>query len=851
MDKVAGVDQQVVLQPGGQPAVELEVFKAADANIVRVAAALKSRLGAGERLPGTVAANLPDDVAVKILDDQAVFIEQSLNNLSSSLLQGALLSVAVIYAFLRNWRTTLIISTSIPLSLVGAMAPMYLGHVSLNLMSLGGLALGVGMIVDNATVVLDSVQVYLDRGMGRLAAAVRGTAEVAMPVVASTATTVGVFLPIAFVEGIAGQVFGDLSLAVVYSMLASLAVALFFVPMLAALDLSPPAERGALRDVSPAARFPSVSDLRVAWRAEGGRRWLRRLYAVARFPLQLGWDLMRALLVFTTAPLARLFFGIVYRVLMPLAGLADRAAGRFNTYYQRQADRYDVALAWMLTRPGAVLGVVTLLVGLTTALGGALGQALIPEVHQGRFDVDLARKVGTPLGSTLGSAELASDLISALPGVEGVHATVGAERRADSKPDEGEHTARLSVQMTPEGDLEAREAPLMDAIRSTLSESDALSGVDVRITRPGLFSFETPVEVVVYDQDLRALRTSSDKMVAALQGLPGLRDVRSSLVDGYPEVRVRYDRDLLMRYGLDTSTAAQRVREKVLGERATRLSRGEGRIDLIVQIDADERRGLDDLKRLNVNPRLTPNIPLEAVASFEEGEGPSEIRRIDQRRAAVITANVEGLSLSKQAEAASAALSRVDVGSEWEIAGQDEEMRRSLESLGYAMALATFLVYVVMACTFESIVQPFVILVSLPLAIIGVVPALLLTGTPVSVVVLIGAIVLAGVVVNNAIVLIDCINRLREEGVERVEAIQQAARLRLRPILITALTTIIGLVPLSLGFGEGAEVQQPLALTIMTGLTSSTFLTLCIVPVVYERVTAYLERGRPASVDGA
>ncbi|HCH64210.1 MAG TPA: acriflavin resistance protein, partial [Deltaproteobacteria bacterium] len=366
-----------------------------------------------------------------------------------------------------------------------------------------------------------------------------------------------------------------------------------------------------------------------------------------------------------------------------------------------------------------------------------------------------------------------------------------------------------------------------------------------------LFSFDTPVEVVLYDPNLERLRDISGRVVAQLSTDATLTDVRSSMVAGYPEVQVHYERALLERYGLDTGTIARRIRNKVLGSTATTMSRGDGRLDLVVRLAEQDRRSGSELSRINVNPNVTPVIPLSAVATFTDAEGPSEIRRIDQRRAVAITANVTGFDVSGQAQKVAERMQSVELsGVQWEMAGQSREMSRSLSSLQMALGLAIFLVYVIMASTFESILHPFVILVSVPLAVVGVVAALAVLNTPVSVVVLIGSIVLAGVVVNNAIVLVDTINRLRARGRSRVDAIAEASTLRLRPILITTTTTVLGLLPLAFGLGEGAEVQQPLALTIIAGLSSSTLLTLGVIPVVYLVLTRMLERSnKPDAVD--
>lgn len=910
--QVAGVrethkDREVMSRLDSRPAVTLEVFKTADANIVRVARSIKERLGsqdapaaaagmpAGMPMgPPTLVDTLPAGVKLVVLEDQAEFIEQSLSNLRSTALMGAILAVGILFLFLRDFRATAIIGAAIPLSIIVTFAPMYLGGVSLNLMSLGGLALGIGMLVDNAVVVLENIQNHVDRGLPRRQAAQRGTQEMAAAVVASTLTTVAVFLPIRFVEGIAGQIFGDLALAVVFSLLASLVVALFFVPVLAATefrlqDLARSADlpadadlrtrARALLQAARATRFRSWAQLRQGWSTRTGpRRWLWAPYALARFLLRLSLELQVALVILPLALVARLGAGVAAAVLPRLRTPLLWAADRFMGLYGRFADAYRDRMAGVLRRGGLVLGLAAVAVAFSLPLAGNLGQALIPEVHQGRFTAELALPVGTPLPRTSALSARVEERLQALPGVAHVHAVVGSEQRADSGSDEGEHTARVVVELRPGGDLAAREDALMERVRDEVAEvarqelgptrlaalptgedgqvraGAALSaaGIELRLSRPGIFSFRTPIEVVVYDRDLDDLRRHAGEATAAMVGLPGLADVRSSMVQGYPEVRIRYDRDLLERFGLDTGTVARRVREQVQGAQATTLSRGTGRVDLTVRLAEEERRSIDDLRRINVNPELVPAIPLEAVATFEEALGPSEIRRIDQQRAAVVTANIDGFDLSGQARAIQGALDRLDLpAGAYEIAGQNREMQRSMQSLQLALGLAVFLVYVIMASTFESVVHPFVILFSVPLALVGVVAALGLTGTPVSVVVLIGAIVLAGVVVNNAIVLVDAINRLRDEGQPLDEAVRHACALRLRPILITTTTTVLGLLPLAFGLGEGAEIQQPLAVTVIAGLSSSTLLTLVVIPVVYRTVARLRSRAAPPSAEPA
>jgi HAE1 family hydrophobic/amphiphilic exporter-1 len=848
-------DPEVISRLDGELAVELEIFKSAEANIVQVSRKVHRRLGTdrpeggGMEMGPSIQDGLPEGVQLAVLEDQSRFVEASLVNLRSTAILGGLLAIIVLFLFLKNLRSTAIIGAAIPLSIIVSFAPMYMGGVSLNLMSLGGLALGMGMLVDNGVVVLENIQVKLEEGMARRQAAIEGTQEVAAAVIASTLTTVSVFLPIAFVEGVAGQLFGDLALAVVFSLLASLVVALFFVPMLAASEIGTEPEAVSLGKISRAARFRSFSQLKQSFRT---RSWVGRIllspYWLLRLVTRFSLELLAALIVWPTALLFRLLSLLLGWVIRPVfGGIAGAAATGFNLVYGALVKVYGRALNGVLRAPGLVLLAAGASVALSLPALPQLGQALIPEMHQGRFTARLAHEVGTPLTRSSDSAAQVEKAIASLEGVEHVHTVVGTERRADSSADEGEHTSRLMIQLSPGGDLLTRENEVMESVREIVQEisddHEDVGGLQVQMERPQLFTFDTPIEVVLHSTSLDRLQSSAEMVRAHLQEQDGLLDVRSSMLRGFPEVQVHYQRDLLEHYGLDTGTVAALVRDKVQGTEATRLSRGDGQVSLIVRLDAEDRRSESDIRRINVNPEVRPVIPLEAIATFEQDFGPSEIRRVDQRRAAAVSANVEGFDISGQGEAVQASMAELDLdGVEWSMGGQSREMQRSLESLSLALALAVFLVYVIMASTFESILHPFVILFSVPLALVGVVGALTLTGTPISVVVFIGSIVLAGVVVNNAIVLVDTINRIRDRGVERMEAIHRASMLRLRPILITTTTTVLGLVPLALGAGEGAEIQQPLAITIISGLSSATLLTLVVIPVVYLVLTRLLER---------
>ncbi|MDP7115375.1 MAG: efflux RND transporter permease subunit, partial [Myxococcota bacterium] len=811
-------EREVVGHIDGEESVEIRIYREADANIVTVSrrvkdalfgsaaqrrylAMLEMRTGGGEagsdsdsetdpdpdpdpdpdsdfdpttdpmyrQMSAFLANQLPDGVELHLVGDQSAFIEDSLNDVRGGGAIGGLMAVLIIFLFLRDVWSTLIISLAIPLSVVITFTPMFLAGVSLNLMSLGGLALGIGMLVDSSIVVLESIFRCREEGDGPRAAAIRGAREVAAAVAASTFTTVAVFFPIVFVKGVAGQLFGNLALTVVFSLLASLAVALFLIPMLAAwrLDAAPrPATRLlALQAYGPRAAWrqmrASMGGL-VAWarRSRGPIRFAtRRLAAVPGF----GYLIFRFLAMLPLSLLALLFgfaAGLFLRISVAIYRLAAWGGGGVFGVASRGMDAGQNALqraylgllgAALTHRVGVLLLASLLLVG-ALELASRLGQELIPTVSQGEFDVELALPVGTPLEETLGVLDVIETRVAEVEGVERLLATAGTERTADSESGKGEHTIDLHVRVAPDGArIDRAEAKVTEDLRRRLG---SIPGLSVRVRQPTLFSFRAPVEVAIFGHDLGTLRRQTWAAVDALASLDALQDVRTDLQPGFPELRLRYDREQLSARGLDIFQVARAVRDKVEGSVATDLRGRDDRIDVRVRLQPERVMRVDDVRRLNVNPAGYPPIQLQTVAKLELDEGPSEIRHIDQRRAGVVTAGLEGFDLG----GASVAIDRELRALEWppefeyDVRGQSREMEVSLTSLRFALALAVFLVYVIMATTFESFRHPFVILFSIPLAIVGVVPVLALLDISMSVLVLIGAIVLAGIVVNNAIV---------------------------------------------------------------------------------------------------
>jgi len=805
-----------------------------------------------------LAADLPSDVLVHPLSDQSRFIKSAINEVRSAALFGAGLAVLVLFLFLGRLGTTLIIAVAIPVSVIVTFAALDWSDTSLNVMSLGGLALGIGMVVDNAIVVLESIARCRERGLGKAAAAVAGTREVAGAATASTLTTIAVFAPIIFVEGIAGQVFRDQALTVVASLAVSLVVALFLVPMLASRggegsdgrwpDLLAPI-RGAGRVLlGPLIAWAS---LRSALARRGTRmRALLLLPLVLVFVLQLMFELTGRALVLAIALAGTALSLLVGAALGSVLLVMWLPAWIFRHVYGSLERLYAPFVGLVLRSPaamGVVLASSALLMVWTYGAVNTLGSEMLPEVHQGELIGRIAMPVGTPLETTDVVAAIAERALRDDPRVGWVSTTVGVPRDEVNQPDEGEHTARLVIGLVKDATVPMAELEegVMADMRQVLERVPELR--DQRFERPSLFTVSAPVVVEIRGDDLGVLAQVADEVAGTLRGLPGLRDVRSSVQPGSPEVILSFDRDLLSRYDLDTRRVADTVSDMVQGKVATRFSDEELKLDVLVLVDKQELRSLDDLLSLPVNPREEASEPLSSLAHSRLREGPREIRRIWGQRAAVVSASLAGFDVGSASQRIREAVQPIEhrYPVVINLGGQGQEMDGALTQMLTALGLAVFLVYVVMASIFESLIQPLIILITVPLALVGAVAALSLLDIPLSVVVFIGAIILAGIVVNNAIVLIDAINRRRRlDGLELREAVRVACGMRLRPILMTTLTTVLGLLPLT-GLlpgsaGEGAELRAPMAITVVAGLSAATGLTLLVIPCMYVIVEGLL-----------
>jgi hydrophobic/amphiphilic exporter-1 (mainly G- bacteria), HAE1 family len=863
--------REVISRIGGAESVEIAIYREAGANIVQLAQRLKhtvfgtpqqqamaERFLEQEREPtlgersrvNFLAWRLRQDVQMETLSDQSVFIDDAVNDVKNAAILGALFAIGVIWVFLRRPSATFIVGVSIPISIVVTFAPMFIGDVSLNIMSLGGLALGVGMLVDNAIVVLESITRCREEGDTLAGAAVRGVSEVAGAVIASTLTTIAVFAPIVFVTGIAGQIFGDQALTVVSALAVSLLVAVLFIPMLAS--------RRWLVEGIASAPDEDVEGDRPSGKPPGlleGLEW--SWYQLIPNLLLLAGRLLLVILG-VALHLGGLLIYIVRRVtavlLYPIAAAFDGGWGAIERIYPK-------LLGAALRRRFVVVSIAIGLLGAAAWRLPALGVELLPEIHQGEFTAHVKLKVGSPLERTDEVLRALDERVLALPEVAVTALTVGVETETLTREIEGPYTARLTVRLEDASRDPRHEEAIAGRVREILLSDPAVQTVE--IVRPTPFAIEAPIAVEVRGYDLAMIEEVGGEVRRRMEKLDTLADVRSTVRPGHPEARITFDRDKILELGLDLGQVAGLVRDQVQGAVPTRFHEGDERIDIRVIGDEKVLSTLEAVRELPVNPASETSIPLRAIATVEIIQGPAEIRRIRNTRAVVVSATGKGLDLGGVAESIEEALASMTIPEEVtvELGGQKREMDEAQRSLRFALLLAVFLVYVVMASQFESLLQPFIILLTVPLAGVGVVLGLDLLRIPLSVVVFVGAIMLAGIVVNNAIVLIDRINQKRDQGLASTEAILEAGSARLRPIMMTTATTVLGLLPLTgwlgflpvigeLGAGEGAEIRAPMAVTVIIGLITSTLLTLLVIPVVYSLLARHRSTG-PAVESGS
>jgi HAE1 family hydrophobic/amphiphilic exporter-1 len=690
-----------------------------------------------------------------LIHSQARFIDKAIGEAQSSAVIGVILAVLVLYVFLRNWGATIIISLAIPLSILATFTLMYFQNLTLNMMTLGGLALGAGMLVDAAIVVIENI--FRRRQLGEAAdqAAIHGTSEVGIAIFATVVTTIVVFLPIVYVHGIAAEMFRDQAWVVTYALLASLLVAFMLIPALAAKLLA--------------------KDSQII-----KERFLRFAF-------------------------------------------------------------YENSLHWAMQHRGTVVVTTLLLIAVSAALLPVVGFEFIPRSSENQLQVDIDLPPGAPLEKTsavlAGAEERVRQILG--DGVSHIFSTVNVRSSQNlfSGDEQGEHRASLTINLASGKSASTPEAAIA-ALRPHLNLPDIATTFRIRETslQQTIGTGGAPIVVEVLGSELPALQETSNRVAEALRQIKGLQNVETSFQTGRPEINLRIDRLLAASFGLDVQQISARVKERLAGEVVSDFyAEGEDRNIRVAFTPAT----LAELAEMPIRAANGAFLRLRDISQLGPGEGPKEIQRHNQSRIAHVTAQLEkGVTLGDAVAAVDRVIATIPLQPDYELrfAGEEASREESFDQMKFALILSIVLVYMVMAGSFESLLHPFTILFTLPFAGVGVVFALLLAGEPFSLMAYIGVIMLTGIAVNNAIVLIDYINRLRAVGMPRREAILQGGRDRLRPILMTTATTILGLAPLAVGLGEGARLRAPMAISVVGGLVTSTIMTLIVIPVVYELI---------------
>ena len=742
----------------GKAAIDLSVRKESTANSVQVARRINAEL---DRIK-----NEYSEIEIKTIVDTSTFIQQTINNVAKIAVLGGLMAITVLYLFLRNFRTTLIIGAAIPISIIATFSLIYFNGLTLNMISLGGLALGVGMLVDNSIVVLENIFRYRQEGYSRIDAADRGSDEISMAVVASTLTTVAVFAPVVFVEGIAAELFREMALTVSFALLASLVVALTLVPMLAS-------------------KYLRVS--------HNGEKKLKVKFVSNALD---GWN---------------------------------KGFGKLDRIYRK-------VLAWALGhRKIALLGLVVLFVVslLSVALVGA---EFFPSMDQGFITVSISLPRGTVLEETSATADRVEEMVAAVPEMEDVFVVLGSGGAMGSQVNTS--SAIIYGKLVDLSERDRSTFEVADYLRQQVAD---IAGAEVSVESMAMGGFSTggaPVNIQIKGDDLAELAVIAEDLKGIVQNVEGTRETVSSLDEGKPEARIAVDRNRASIYGLNVSSIAAAVQGSVDGQVASRYRMGGDEIDIRVGLKSESAGNLQNLGNIIITSPAGFQVPLEEVADVVIEEGPSSINRADQVRVVSVSSGIFGRDLNSVMRDIQAGIKQYPLAEGYviEYGGENQEMVEAFSSLAKALALAIVLVYMIMASQFESLVYPFIIMFAVPFALTGAVGGLVLTGRSLSVPAFLGIIMLSGIVVNNAIVLVDYINTLRSGGAERNEAILKAGPVRLRPILMTSMTTMLGLLPMAIGLGEGAEVQAPLATAVIGGLLFSTVLTLVVIPVMYTMV---------------
>ncbi len=699
---------------------------------------------------------IPKDIKVQIIEDQSLFIKRSIKNVARNALIGSGLAAIIIFLFLGSLRNTLIIALSIPLSIIATFVLVDKFGLSVNIISLGGLALGVGMIVDSSVVVLENIFRHLQKNKkNRFKTVIQATQEVGLAITGSTLTSIVVFLPLAFLVGLAAVLLGELALTIVFALSISVLVSLTIVPLL------------------------SYKLMHVEQRASGIRK---------------------------------------------LAYYWQQGIERLTAQYRK-------TIAFSLNHRLLTLTVATLVLVISAALiAPRLDVELLPAINEGQFEVQVELPVGTKLERTAAVAKKIEKYLLQLPEVERVYNVIGqAMRISENKSNSAKITVDVKYAYRKDVDR------VMEKVRDFCATIPALKAVVKQIDVTAGMSRQ-PINIRINGNNLQVLSRLGEEAIQKIRKIPGVVNLKTSLSEGMPEFRLRVDRLKAADLGLAYNDVLSTLRLALSGNAISRFSAYGQEYDITFKLRDSSLTHIDDVLKVPLVTRKGETIPLYRVVSVEVDRSPAEIKRFDQQRVVEILGDISGRSRRTVRAEVKQVMEKLQLPPGYYITygGVSKGIKDSFTSLAKALLIAIFLVYVVMGSQFNSFIHPFTIALSIPLAVVGVLLGLLIFNAAVSTNAFLGSIMLVGIVVNNGILLLDYIGQLRSRGLSKTEAIIEGGATRLRPILITSLTTVFGMLPIALGLGEGGEALKPLGAVVVGGLSTSTFLTLFIIPVVYS-----------------
>ena len=739
-------EQSSITKLDGKEVVQISIMKQSDANTVNVANSINKEID-------IIKLEYPD-LNIFTVFNQADYINLAIDNLIRTATVGGLLAIVILLIFLRSFKTTLVIALSIPISIITTFVILYFTNITLNMMTIGGLALGIGMLVDNSIVVLENIYRNRSLGMDRINASVEGTNEVAMAVTASTLTTIAVFIPIVFTGGLAAIIFKDFALSIVIALLSSLAVALTLVPMLSS-------------------KLISVKNLESEEAQEKKH-----------------------------GPLV-----VFYKKILSLS-----LRHRFITI--------------LLSIAMFVVSVVMVI---------SVGAEFFPATDEGMINVSVSLPAGSETNEMDSVLNEIEDSINEIPEIKSIFTSAGSGGGISMGGGLGGSSGSMNVMLSDLNERDRSAKEISDEIRTIVKD---IPGAEISVSESSMMMLSMSagaISISVKGDDLDTLKNIGEDFKKIIETVEGTREVTSSYEDGIPQVQIIADRGIASQYGLTTAQIGRSIINTLSGSNVTRYKINGDEIDVVLKGDNVYGDSISYLGMLPVETPLGSSVPLSEVAEIRVEKGPISIMRENQVRVLTVSGSVAGRDVQSVSTEIENLLKEYNMpyGYSYVLGGEIEQIQETFADLGLVMIMAIALVYMIIAAQFESLILPLSIMFSVPLALSGGFIALFITGLPLNVIGIIGLIILVGVVVNNAIVLVDYINKRRKRGEDRTAAIMKAGPIRIRPIMMTALTTILGLLPMSLGIGEGAELTQSMGVVVIGGLSLSTVLTLVIVPVMY------------------